>query len=42
MLLGNEWDLSNKKCFDLLENLKDCYKDEDLNKLNPGITIVVL
>ncbi len=42
MLLGNEWDLSNQKCFSLLENLKDCYNDEDLNKLNPGITIVVL
>ncbi len=42
ILLGNEWDLSNQKCFNLLENLKDCYRDEDLNKLNPGITIVVL
>lgn len=42
MLLGNEWDMSNSKCLEVLANLKDCYNDEDLNKLNPGITIVVL
>ena len=42
ILFGNEWDLSNQKCFNLLKNLKDCYNDEDLNKMNPGITIAIL
>ena len=41
-LLGNEWDISCEKCFNILTNLKDCYNDEDLNHQNPGITIVVL
>ena len=41
-MLGNEWVMSNAKCMKILTNLKDCYKDEDLNRLNPGITIVVL
>ena len=41
-LFGNDWDMSNKKCLDILTNLKDCYNDEDLGKSNPGITIIVL
>ena len=41
-LLGIEWDMSNPKCIKLLTHLKDCYSDEDLGKMNPGITIVVL
>ena len=41
-MLGNEWHMSNEKCLKLLTSLKDCYSDEDLNHMNPGITIVVL
>ncbi len=41
-LLGNEWDMSNEKCINILTELKDCYNDEDLGNSNPGITIVVL
>ena len=41
-LIGIEWDISNERCIRLLENLKDCYGDEDLGKQNPGITIVIL
>ena len=41
-LLGQEWDMSNEKCINILTNLKDCYLDEDLGKSNPGITIVIL
>ena len=41
-LLGNEWDMSNEKCINILTKLKDCYNDEDLGKMNPGITIIVL
>ena len=41
-MLGNEWDIARPKCLKLLGNLNDCYDDEDLGKMNPGITIVVL
>ena len=41
-LLGQQWDMSNSKCIDLLTNLKDCYQDEDLGHSNPGITIIIL
>lgn len=41
-LLGNDWDMSNLKCMKVLTSIKDCYNDEDLNHLNPGITIVIL
>ena len=41
-LPGLEWDISNPKCMKLLTRLKDCFNDEDLGKMNPGITIVEL
>ena len=39
-LLGHEWDISNEKCQKFLFMHPDCAQDEDLNKSNPGITIV--
>lgn len=42
LLFGNDWSISNSKCIEILTNLKDCYKDEDLNNSNPGITIIIL
>ena len=42
MLLGNEWDMSNGKCLEILTSMSGHYLDEDLNNHNPGITIVVL
>lgn len=39
-LLGHEWDLSNEKCQKFLFEHPDCSGDEDLNKSNPGITII--
>ena len=41
-LLGNEWDLANQKCFDIVTNLKNYHDDNDLGANNPGITFVVL
>lgn len=41
-MFGNDWDMSNEKCFNILTNLKGHFNDEDLNHSNPGITIVVL
>lgn len=41
-LYGDEWDISNEKCFQILTNLSAHYLDKDLNHKNPGITIVVL
>lgn len=41
-LLGNEWDLSNSNCLQIITTLKNCYNDEDLNKSNPGITIIII
>ena len=41
-MLGQEWDMSNAKCIEILTDLKDCFGDEDLGHSNPGITIVVL
>ena len=41
-LLGNEWDLSNPKCIELMLNLKLNHLDEDLNHQNGGITFVIL
>ena len=41
-LLGNEWDLANQKCFDIVTNLKNYHDDNDLGSNNPGITFVVL
>ena len=41
-LLGQEWDMSNSKCIEILTDLKDCFGDEDLGHSNPGITIIVL
>ena len=41
-LYGDEWDISNTKCFQILTNLSTHYLDKDLNHKNPGITIVVL
>lgn len=39
-LFGNEWDISNQKCQKFLLSHPDCAIDEDLNKSNPGITII--
>ena len=41
-LLGNEWDLANQKCFNIVTNLKNYHDDNDLGSNNPGITFVVL
>lgn len=41
-LLGNEWDLANQKCFDVVTNLKNYHDDNDLGTNNPGITFIVL
>ena len=41
-LYGDEWDISNEKCFQILTSLSAHYWDKDLNHKNPGITIVVL
>ncbi len=37
---GDEWDIFNKKTLNILQSDKSIYNDEDLNKANPGITII--
>lgn len=41
-MLGNDWTLANERCFNYITTLKDFCGDEDLNRSNPGITLVVL
>lgn len=41
-IFGEDWAIANKKAFNLLTHLKDCYNDEDLNHQNAGMTIVVI
>lgn len=41
-LLGNEWTIASEKALKVIYAAKSCYNDEDLNKLNPGITIILL
>ena len=41
-IFGEDWNLDNPKCFNLLLNLKNDYDGEDLNNCNSGMTIVVL
>lgn len=41
-LFGHEWDMSNSKCQKFLIRHPESAVDEDLNKRNPGITIVGL
>ena len=37
---GDEWSVFNKKTMKILELDKSIYDDEDMNKANPGITII--
>ena len=39
---GDEWNLFNKRTLFALQRDKSVSGDEDLNKSNPGITIIVL
>ena len=41
-IFGEDWNLENPKCFNLITTLKDGYDGEDLNKSNPGMTIVFI
>jgi hypothetical protein len=41
-LLGSDWNLANEKTLQVVYACKDSYGDEDLNKQNPGITILLL
>ena len=37
---GDKWNMFDKTTFEILQNDKTIYADEDLNKANPGITII--
>ncbi len=39
---GDQWNVFNDKTFELLQQDKSLLEDEDLNKNNPGITIIVV
>lgn len=39
---GDKWNLFEKKVINILSKDKSIVKDEDLNRNNPGITIVVV
>ncbi len=39
---GNEWTLSCLKTQEILKKNKYIYNDEDLNKNNPGITVIII
>jgi len=39
-LIGNQWNLFNKEVAEILQRDKSISGDEDLNRNNPGITIV--
>ena len=39
---GNSWDISNSDCQRFLAKCPDSASDEDLNKSNPGITIIAI
>lgn len=41
-ITGNEWNLTHEKALQIIYACKDSYGDEDLNKSNPGITILFL
>lgn len=41
-LLGHDWTLTNQKSMQVVLACKSSYGDEDLNKSNPGITILYL
>lgn len=42
VIFGSDWNIANKKVFDLCLQVSDCADDSDLKFCNPGITIVVL
>lgn len=42
VIYGSDWNIANKKVFDLCLAVPDCASDEDLKFCNPGVTIVVL
>ena len=39
---GDKWNIFDKDALDALNRDKSIFGDEDLNKANPGITIIVL
>lgn len=41
-ITGNEWNMVHEKALKIIFTAKSCYGDEDLNKSNPGITIIML
>ncbi len=41
-IAGHDWNTQNAKAIKILLSCKGCYNDEDLNRSNPGITIVKL
>ncbi len=41
-LNGPDWNLANKKALQIIYSCKSHHADEDLNKQNPGITILFL
>lgn len=41
-ITGNEWNMVHEKALTIIYGCKDSYGDEDLNKSNPGITILYL
>jgi hypothetical protein len=41
-ILGYDWNLANEKALKIIYACKSSYGDEDLNRQNPGITILFL
>lgn len=41
-ITGNEWNMVHEKALNIIYACKDSYGDEDLNRSNPGITILFL
>jgi len=42
IISGSEWSLQNEKALSLIYDCPSCTNDEDLNKGNVGITVIVL
>ena len=39
---GDRWNMSDHTALEILKSDKTIYNDEDFNKFNPGITIIVV
>jgi len=41
-LPGEKWSLFNDKSQQLIGNFPDLARDEDINRLNPGVTLIII